>query len=190
LPSPPKPLASTSSTPARHKKFHLPFSSRSSPVLKPKPPDASVSPQEQYGKPREIEANPYPLIRLPYAIQTERGILQPGMYLLEPYVLPLEVSNPLEGNTILAEPSGKRLMQLTKRHVPVLRFELSPVSQSASAVPSPLEKTDASMPDSLTGQVKRSADGRTMVFQFSGVSGLLESLPFVILNAPQQETVR
>lgn len=148
--------------------------------------DASVSPLEKYGKPRETEPSPYPLIRLPYAIQTVKGKVFSGMYLLKPYPSST-LEQPVKKEAYQSE---SKVMQLAQRDNTVLVLTMHAVKGSEESLPSPLEKIDPDRADRPTAQVKRSLNEKMAVFYLDMGSAQYESDPFPILYQPQQETVR
>lgn len=120
--------------------------------------------------PKEPPASPYPLLRIPMPIQTESGLIQPGIYLIKP----LTGASP--------DGSGKTFL-LTQRDRVVLQFQvqtttLPDANIEKEGTPSPLSKTDPKLPTPMKVETKVSDDRKTLTIQVTQDNQTYESPSF------------
>lgn len=131
--------------------------------------------------PKDPPPSPYPLVRIPMIIQTELGLVQPGIYLIKP-----APSKTVEASALPPQsgdaPVGKVFI-LTQRDRLILQFQAHPISLpdpniETEGTPSPLTKTDKKLPTPMKAEVKVSTDRKTLTVQVTQDGQTLESPSF------------
>lgn len=135
--------------PEKEKKGFWPFN-RKQAESKPIPTEEQIV---KVG-PKEPPASPYPLIRLPMPVQTESGVISPGIYLIKP----------------ITEAAEGRIFLLSQRDRILLKFQTQPVSLpdanlDKEGTPSPLSKTDQKLPEPMKAETRLSDDKKTLRIQ-------------------------
>lgn len=162
--------------PEKEKKGIWPFNHKKAP---PQP----IPTEEQIVKvgPKDPPPSPYPLVRIPMIIQTELGLVQPGIYLIKPAQSKTAEATALPPQSGDA-PAGKTFI-LTQRDRLILQFQVHPISLpdpniETEGTASPLTKTDKKLPTPMKVEVKISADRKTLTIQVTQDGQTFESPSF------------
>lgn len=123
--------------------------------------------------PRELPANPSPLLRLAMPLQLENGILSTGIYLAQPNLKTGDANH---------EEGPSRILTLIQRNQVMAQFSLkkmaSPAEKlQAAGTPSPIQKVNPAIPSPTKVSTRLSLDQRSLIFVLEQADQCFESEP-------------